>query len=130
VRPHDGQRQPLGQFARAARMVDVGVGQPDLVEREAQALHFRQQHVEVTAGVNDGGFARGVAPEDGAVLLESGDGDGEVVEHGWGLFVATKDWLLLTESGQVVNKEWRVPHQTHFSAFSIVPDLRGLHTPL
>lgn len=46
------------------------------------------------------------------------------------LFVANKDWLLLTESGQVVNKEWRVPHQTHFSAFSIVPDLRGLHTPL
>ncbi len=82
VRADDGQGQALGQLARAARMVDVGVREPDLFEREAQARDFAEQGVEVAPGVDDGGLQGGVAPDDGAVLLERGDGDGEVLEHG------------------------------------------------
>lgn len=82
VGANDGQREPLCQLARAARVVDVGVGEPDLFEREVKTFYFSEQHLQVAAGVDHGGFVGGVAPDEGAVLLESGDGDGEVVEHG------------------------------------------------
>src|SRR3989344_2952573 len=73
---------PLCPLARAARVVDVGVGEPDLFEREVKTFYFSEQHLQVAAGVDHGGFVGGVAPDEGAVLLERGDGDGEVVEHG------------------------------------------------
>jgi hypothetical protein len=40
------------------------------------------EQVEVATRVNDGGLVRLVAPDDGAVLLERGYGDGLVVQHG------------------------------------------------
>ena len=78
----DGQRQALGQFARAARVIDVRVGEPDLFEREVKTFYLSEQHLQVAAGVDHGGFVGGVAPYERAVLLERGDGDGEVAEHG------------------------------------------------
>jgi hypothetical protein len=39
-------------------MVDVGVGQPDLLKRQAPALGLRlEQFVQIAAGVDDGGLA-------------------------------------------------------------------------
>ena len=81
--PDDGQLQSLGQLARAAGVVDVRVREPDLAEREPQALDFCQQ-VEIAARVDDGGLAGGIAPDDGTVLLEGRDGNGEVAQHGDG----------------------------------------------
>ena len=81
VRPDDGQLQALGQFGRGTRMVDVAVGDPDLLERHAQLLDGRQQHRQVATRVDDGRFFRVIAPDDGAVLLEGRDGNGFVVQH-------------------------------------------------
>ena len=81
MRANDGQRQPLCKLARAARMVDVRVREPDLFEREAQPCNGGQQGVQVAARVHHGGLVCGVTPDNGAVLLEGGDGDGEVAEH-------------------------------------------------
>ena len=81
VRADDGQREPLCQLACAARVVDVGVGEPDGLQVQTQALDFGQQPIQIAAGVDDGGVPGLVAPDEGAVLLELGDGNGEVVEH-------------------------------------------------
>lgn len=78
---HDGQPQTRGQFARAPRMVDVCVREPDLRQREAQALHLGQQHLQVAPWVDHSGLLRGIAPDEGAVLLKRGNWDGEVAEH-------------------------------------------------
>ncbi len=80
--PDDGQRQPFGQLARATCVIDVRVGEPDLFEREVKTFYLSEQHLQVAAGVDHGGFVGGVAPYERAVLLERGDGDGEVAEHG------------------------------------------------
>jgi hypothetical protein len=60
----------------------VGVREPDGLEVQAQALDFAQHHVQVAAGVDHGGVHGLVAPDEGAVLLEGGDGDREVMQHG------------------------------------------------
>ena len=56
-------------------MVDVRVGEPDLAECESPSLDFGQQRVQVAARINDGGLPGGVAPDNGAVLLERRDGE-------------------------------------------------------
>jgi hypothetical protein len=66
----DGQIQPLGQFQGAAHMVQVGVGEQQLVQLDAGLLHRGQQPVHVAARVHQGGQAGGLAPDQGAVLLE------------------------------------------------------------
>jgi hypothetical protein len=50
VRADDGQAQPLRQLARAARVVDVGVREPDGLQVQAQALRFGQQQIESPPG--------------------------------------------------------------------------------
>jgi hypothetical protein len=37
-------------------MVDVGVGQPDGLELQAQPLHFPLDRFQIAAGVDDGGI--------------------------------------------------------------------------
>ena len=78
---HDGQLQALGQLGGAARMVDVRMGDPDLLQRETQGLHSGQQHLQITPRVDHCGLHALIAPNDGAVLLERGDGDGFVMKH-------------------------------------------------
>ena len=80
VRADDGQAQPRAQLGRATGVVDVGVGEPDLLQVDAQLLHRRLDARQVATGVDDGGLLRGIAPDDGAVLRERGDGDGVVAE--------------------------------------------------
>ncbi len=82
VRANDGQLQQLGQVGRGAGVVQVAVGDPDLLQRNAQALDGVQQQIHVATRVDDGGAALFIAPDDGAVLLEGGNGDGLVVQHG------------------------------------------------
>src|SRR5256885_12313868 len=78
----DGQLLCIGQLARAACVVYVGVREPDGLERQAQALYLPADLLQVAARVDDGGFHGLVAPDQRAVLLEGGDGDGVVLEHG------------------------------------------------
>ncbi|MCY1550043.1 hypothetical protein D9M68_862580 [compost metagenome] len=82
MRTDDWQIQFCGEFCRTARVVDVRVGEPDRLERDAQALHFGQQPVQVASGVDDGRILGFIAPDDGAVLGEGSDGDSEIAQHG------------------------------------------------
>ena len=55
-------------------MVDVGVGDDDLLDGEMVPGERRRGCGDVVAGVDDDGFARGFVAEDGAVALEQADG--------------------------------------------------------
>jgi hypothetical protein len=61
---------------------------PDLFERHTQAFSRRDQKVQIAAGINDGGLVGLIAPNNRAVLLERGNGDSFVVEHGLSLSIA------------------------------------------
>jgi hypothetical protein len=83
VWPDDGQTaQLLGQIGRARGMVQVTVGDPDLLKLEFVRLNRRQNQVQITPRVNHSRLARLVVPDQGAVLLEGRDRDGLVLQHG------------------------------------------------
>ena len=63
-------------------MVNVAVGDPNLLQGQTQLFDSVEQHLQIATGVDDSGLQRFVAPDQRAVLLEGGDGDGLVVEHG------------------------------------------------
>ena len=54
---------------------------PDLLQRDAELFAgiFEQGHI--TTRVDDGAFHRLVTPDDRAVLLERGNGNGFVLKH-------------------------------------------------
>ena len=82
VRADDGQLQTLGEFSRGTGMVDVSVGDPDLLELQLKVTHRLQDDIEIPAWVDHGSLQRRVTPDERAVLLEGGNGDSLVVEHG------------------------------------------------
>ena len=63
-------------------MVDVGVGDEDLGEFEAEGCEAAVDAGDVFAGVDDDGFEGGGVTEDGAVALEGADGEGFEEEGG------------------------------------------------
>ena len=77
----DRQTQLFGQVCRGAGMVNVGVGDPDLLQGHAQLLAGCLNDGQIATRVDDGGFHGLVAPNDGAILLEWGDGNGFVLQH-------------------------------------------------
>lgn len=81
VRPHDGQLELFRQLGGATRMVDVGVGLPDLGQRKPPAFDFGQQHIQVTPRIDDGSLQGFITPDDGTVLLKSSDGDRLITQH-------------------------------------------------
>jgi hypothetical protein len=81
MRAFDRQMAAARELGRRRGMIDMGMGQQDLLEGQAFFLDHGQHFVEIPAGIDDGGAARPLAPDDGAVLLERGDGnDGDL--HG------------------------------------------------
>ena len=54
---------------------------PNLLKRDTEFLAPIEQHVQVTTWIDDGATHGFIAPNDGAVLLERGDGNGFVLEH-------------------------------------------------
>ena len=57
-------------------VVDVGVGDEDLLDRELVALKDGQDARDIIAGIDDDGFAGGFIAEDGAVALQRANGEG------------------------------------------------------
>lgn len=80
VRPDDRQSVFPRPLAGTAGMVDVCMRQPDGLDRHAQRLRHRLEPRDFTARVDHRRVLGDVAPDDAAVLLEGGDGDGAVLE--------------------------------------------------
>lgn len=81
MRPNDGDAQCSRQHACGASMVDVGMGEPDGFESDAQFLGGGLNAIQVAAGIDDGGVQGVAAPDERAVLFKRGDGDGQVFQH-------------------------------------------------
>ena len=58
------------------------VRDPDVCQRDAQLFASGEQHIGVTARVDDRSGHALVLPDQRTVLLEGGDGDGLIAEHG------------------------------------------------
>jgi hypothetical protein len=65
----------------SANVVDVGVGDDDLLDLKLVLSEERDHVVDVVAGVNDHGFVSGLVADDGAVALQRADGE-NFVDHG------------------------------------------------
>src|SRR6266446_6842436 len=66
----DRHLQRVAQLGGAANMVDVAVGQPDLLDPDIGLLDCRLNFRNVAAGVDHNGLPGGFAPDQGAVLLK------------------------------------------------------------
>ena len=76
-----GPSEPL-EAVGASDVVDVGVGDDDLLDREFVFGEKSQNARDVVAWVDDDGFVGGFVAEDGAVALEDANGD-DFVDHGY-----------------------------------------------
>jgi hypothetical protein len=85
MRADDGQLQASRQLTRAARVVDVGVGEPNLRQLETALADLGQQAIQLTTWINDSSLPGLVAPNNRAILSKWGDGDGVVLQHKWHL---------------------------------------------
>jgi hypothetical protein len=84
VRPLDGHAGAARELGGGGGVVEVAVGDEDALERQALVVEHLLHALEVAARVHDRRTAGALAPEDGAVLLERGDGDdGDL--HGGGI---------------------------------------------
>ncbi len=76
----DGGSGELLEAVGSGDVVDVGVGDDDLLDGEVVAVEDGRDAGDVVAGIDDDGFAGGLVAEDGAVALEGADGE-DFVDH-------------------------------------------------
>jgi hypothetical protein len=69
VRPDHRQRQLARHLSGGAGVVDVRVGLQQHLERQAMALHRRQQARDLTARIDQRRLVGAVAPDERTVLL-------------------------------------------------------------
>ena len=75
----DWQPKPPGEIGARAHMIQMTMGQEDAVGLKVQLGDQREDAFRFAAGIDDGGTPGALTPEQGAVLLERGDGqDAEI----------------------------------------------------
>ena len=70
------------EFERASNVVDVGVGDEDLFELEAEGGEAAMDARDLVSWIDDDGFSRSFIAEQCAVALERADGEG-LEDHGF-----------------------------------------------
>lgn len=93
----DGRASELLEMVGAGDVVDVGVGDDDLLDGEVVFGEEGEDAGDVVAGVDYDGFAGGLVAEDGAVALEGADGD-SFEDHGAFRIAGQGCWRLLMRS--------------------------------
>jgi len=80
VGPFDRYAKLLGEDLRRAAMINVAVGEQDLLDRHPRLRFRRAQPREIAAGIGEGAAHRLCAPDQAAILLQRrhrDDGDPE-----------------------------------------------------
>jgi hypothetical protein len=77
----DGCAGGGAEFHGSADVVDVGVGDDDLLDLEIVLADYAEHIFDFVAGVDDHGFVSGFVADDGAVALQEADGE-DFVDHG------------------------------------------------
>ena len=78
----DGSAGGGAKLHGSADVVDVRVGDDDLFDLQVVLANEGENILNVVAGVDDHGFARGLVADDGAVALQRADGE-DFVDHGY-----------------------------------------------
>jgi len=73
MRPLDRHAQFLRQHPRLSAMVHMAVGHQDFFDLDPSLAHRLLQLVEIAARIDEGRLVGFGAPQQGAILLESGD---------------------------------------------------------
>ena len=107
----------LLHLGRAAGVVEVAVGDPDCVQRQALLRHRAQQGVDRAARIDDGGLHGLAAPDEGAVLLQRRDREDGDADGGGG------GWLMPPDSAPAPVAKPSVPRLT--LTFGAVIDIRA-----
>jgi hypothetical protein len=76
----NGRSGELFEAVGSGDVVDVGVGDDDLLEGEVVLFKQGDDAGDLVAGIDDDGFVGGLVAEDGAVALEQADGE-DFVDH-------------------------------------------------
>jgi len=82
VRPHDVEAGLFLHLGGGAGMVQMAVRDPDGVQRQTAPRDLTQNGVDRTAGIDDGGLLRLLAPDRRAVLLKRRNGRDEDADGG------------------------------------------------
>lgn len=83
MRSFDRQSQAIGQLGGAAAVVDVSVGEKDFFQYHALPFGDLEYAFDVAARVDNRGFFRLLAYQEGAVLLEGCYGNNGDFHAGW-----------------------------------------------
>ncbi len=71
----NGRARRRAQLHRSANVVDVGVGDDDLLHLQLLLADDGEDVFDVVAGIDDHGFARGFIADDRAVAVQRTDGE-------------------------------------------------------
>src|SRR5260370_40503585 len=77
----DGGASGGAEFHGSADVVDVGVGDDDLLDLQIVFVDDSLDVFDVVAGVDDHGFVSGLVADDGAIALQRADG-ADFMDHG------------------------------------------------
>jgi hypothetical protein len=84
VRAFDLHPELVGEDLGRAAMIDMAVGEQDLLDLDVVLLRRRLQPVEVAAGIGEGAEHRLRAPQEAAILLQRGHRDDGGFQRGFG----------------------------------------------
>ena len=73
VRTFDLDLEPVSQFRRSTRMIDMAVGEKDLLDRYLRLLSSLEDPVDVSAGIDHGADTGVGVPDQRAILLKRRD---------------------------------------------------------
>src|ERR1700691_4629372 len=93
------------QFHRASHVIDVGVGDDDLLDLQVMLAKEREDVLNVIAGVNDHGLARSFVADDRTVALQLPDGK-DFVDHA--SIVASCDYRVPLVPGGELRTRFRL----------------------
>ncbi len=83
VWPLDRHAEPFAEFVSSGGVIDMAMGEEDLLHGHALFRDGRLNPVEVAAGIHDGADLGGVVPNQRAVLLEGRDRDDPGAGRSW-----------------------------------------------
>ena len=87
VRADDGHAETFAKLVGSAGVIEVAVGEPHLLQRQAEMLERADECVDVAAGINQHGVLGLCVPDQGAVLLQRRHRDDADLQVGFGACV-------------------------------------------
>ena len=75
MRTFDLDLEPVAQFRRPARMIDMAMGEENLLDRNLRLFDGLHDRIDISAGIDHGADMGIVIPDQRTILLERGDGN-------------------------------------------------------